>query len=73
MGYVQGMYSTYTVELKTVECIDVGVDVGDSSVNINTNNAYGGAAQLEVGYLTVSVSWPSALNCNPCNHAPPTV
>ena len=32
-------------------------------------HAYGGAAQLEVGYLTVSVSWPSALNCDPCNHA----
>ena len=30
------------------------------------------AAQLEVGYLTVSASWPSALNCNPCNHAPLT-
>ena len=25
---------------------------------------YGGAAQLEVGYLTMSVSWPSALNCD---------
>ena len=30
----------------------------------------GGAAQLEVGYLMVSVSWPSAFNCTPCNHAP---
>ena len=27
---------------------------------------YGGAAQLEVGYLTVRVSWPSALHCDPC-------
>ena len=27
---------------------------------------YGGAAQLEVGYLTVRISWPSALHCNPC-------
>ena len=36
-------------------------------------HAYGGAAQLEVGYLTVSASWPTALNCNPCNHAPLTV
>ena len=27
-------------------------------------HAYGGAAQLEVGYLMVSASWPSALNCN---------
>ena len=26
---------------------------------------YGGAAQLEVGSITVSVSWPSALQCNP--------
>ena len=26
-----------------------------------------------VGYLTVSVSWPSALNCDPRNHAPLTV
>ena len=28
--------------------------------------AYGGAAQLEVGSLPVSVSWPSALPCTPC-------
>ena len=28
--------------------------------------AYGGAAAGEVGHLTVSVSWPSALHCNPC-------
>ena len=28
--------------------------------------AYGGAAQLEVGSLPVSVSWPSALHCHPC-------
>ena len=27
---------------------------------------YGGAAQLEVGSITVSVSWPSALHCHPC-------
>ena len=26
-------------------------------------HTHGGAAQLEVGYLTVSASWPSALNC----------
>ena len=25
----------------------------------------------EVGYLTVSVSWPSALHCNPCPHCSP--
>ena len=36
-------------------------------------HTYGGAAQLEAGYLTVSASWPSALNCNLCNHAAPTV
>ena len=34
--------------------------------------AYGGAAQLEVGYLTVNVTWPSAfalctLPCSPVN------
>ena len=34
---------------------------------------YGGAAHLEVGYLTLSASWLSALNCDPCNHAPLTV
>ena len=28
--------------------------------------AYGGAAQLEVGSLPVSVSWPLALHCHPC-------
>ena len=31
--------------------------------------AYGGAAQLEVGYLLTSrwsLSWPSAVHCNPC-------
>ena len=28
--------------------------------------AYGGAAQLEVGSLPVSVSWPSALHCYLC-------
>ena len=32
--------------------------------------AYGMPVQLEVGYLMVSVTWPSALNCNPCDHAP---
>ena len=36
-------------------------------------HTHGGAAQLEEGYLTVSASWPSALKCQPCNHAPLTV
>ena len=36
-------------------------------------HAYGGAAQLEVGYLTVSASWSSALHSNPCSHAAFTV
>ena len=39
-----------------------------SSPGISSSHFAGGS--LEVGYLTVSVSWPSALNCNPCNHAP---
>ena len=39
-------------------------------MNVNTGqptlyNAWSGAAQLEVGYLTVCFSWPSALNCLP--------
>ena len=27
-------------------------------------------AGLEVGYITVSAYWPSALNCNPWNFVP---
>ena len=30
-------------------------------------------AQLEVGYLTGSASWPSALDCNPWNFPPPSL
>ena len=38
-----------------------------NSVHVCLNTRMAG---LEVGYITVSAYWPSALNCNPWNFVP---